>query len=57
MSRETKCGWCFEGEVGFPPDAHECPYCDGSGFVNEPDPPGYFDTIKKEAIDRMDIED
>lgn len=47
MKRE-KCGFCFEGEVGFPPDATECPYCDGSGFVVDQAPRFVPDTRAEE---------
>lgn len=57
MSRE-KCGFCFDGEVGFPPEADECPYCDGSGFlqeVGEPEP--RFESRAEQRLDALDRAD
>lgn len=32
-STSEVCGYCVEGEIGFPPETDLCPVCHGSGFV------------------------
>ena len=49
--KQEKCGFCFDGEIGFPPDADECPYCNGTGFVQGTPPRFVPDTREEERGD------
>lgn len=48
----TECEYCIDGEVGFPPDAEECPVCKGSGVAPEPKPRFVPDTRAEQRGER-----
>lgn len=59
MTEGERCGFCWEGETGFPPDAETCSTCHGSGFV-KPDarfdetPEPRFESRAEQRIDALD---
>lgn len=48
----TACEFCWDGEIGFGPDATECPICKGSGVVDESRPRWVPDTREEARGER-----